>query len=84
MDCFRVVVPSSDLLAASLLLTSAGLRVSSSVDFAGAEVRHVTNQKGYRKLTQLCAERKRPPLAVYQCDVYSAAVWGIARGNIEL
>ena len=79
LDCFRVVFPSRDLLH-SCLLTSAGLRVTSAVEFAGPEVRFVTNQHGYQRLSLLSAERKRPPLPAYQCDSYSVAVWGIAGG----
>ena len=80
VDSFRVVFPSSNILSACLLLTSTGMSVSSSVDFAGAEVRHVTDQRGYRKLAILCAERKKAPLPAYQCNLYSMAIWGVKQG----
>jgi len=83
IDCFRVVFPSSNLLSACLLLTSTGMRVSSSLDFAGPEVRHVINQKGYRKLALLCAERKKAPLPAYQFDLDSIAIWGVKQGELK-
>lgn len=78
MECFRVIFPNTDF-SHCLLVNSEGVKVTSSVDFAGPEVRFVTNQSAYHRLSLLSAEKHRPPLPVYQLDVFSMAVWGVRR-----
>ncbi len=78
LECFRVVYPTRDF-SQSVLLTSEGLRVTSSVDFAGQEIRFVTNQNAYQRLSSLSLEKKQPSLPVYKLNVYSLAVWGVTR-----
>lgn len=79
VECFRVILPNKDF-SHTLLVNTEGLKVTSSVDFAGPEVRFVTNPGGYQRLALLSSERKQPPLPAYQLDAYSVAVWGVAGG----
>lgn len=76
IESFRVILPSQDF-SHSLLLNTEGVKVTSSVDFAGPEVRLVTNQNAYQRLSLLSAEGRQPPLPVYQLGAYSLAVWGV-------
>ncbi len=78
LECFRVIIPDRDF-SHCLLLNTEGLRVTSRVDFAGPEVRLVTHPLAYQRLSLLSSERKQPPLPVYQMDVYSLALWGVAK-----
>lgn len=80
VECFRAILPSQDF-SRSLLLTSAGVKLTSSVDFAGAEVRLVTNPNAYRRLSLLSSEKKQSSLPVYQLEAYSVSVWGIVGNN---
>ena len=81
-ECFRVILPDQDS-SHCLLLNTEGLRVTSGVDFAGPEVRLVTDPLAYQRLSLLSSERRQPPLPAYQLDVYSLAVWGVANDRGE-
>lgn len=76
LESFRVIVPNKDF-SHSLLLNTEGITATSSVDFAGPEIRFVTNPSAYRKLSLLSSEKKQPPLPSYQLDLYSTAMWGV-------
>ena len=80
MEGFRVILPNKDF-SHTLLINTEGAKVTSSVDFAGPEVRFVTNPVGYQRLALLSSEGKLPPLPAYQLGAYSVAVWGVARGE---
>lgn len=77
MESFRVILPSQDLTSHSLLLNTEGVKVSSSVDFAGPEVRLVTSHSAYQRLGLLSPS----PLPVYLLQAYSLAVWGLGAGE---
>lgn len=79
MEGFRVILPDRDF-SHTILVNTEGAKVTSSVDFAGPEVRFVTKPAGYQKLAVLSSERKQPPLPAYQLGAYSVAVWGVAGG----
>ena len=78
VESFRVILPSQDF-SHCLLLNTEGVKVTSSVDFAGPEVHLVTNQNAYQRRALLSSERRQPPLPVYQLEAFSLAVWGVAR-----
>ena len=72
-----MIFPSQDF-SHTLLLTTEGVSVTSSIDFAGPEVRFVTNPSAYQNLSLLSSEKKQLPLPAYQLDLYSMTVWGVA------
>ena len=80
VDCFRVLVPNSDHTH-FLLLGVGGVSVTSSLDYAGADVRHVTNSSAFRRLSLLSSERKQPSLPAYQFDAISLSLWGVDNSN---
>lgn len=79
MECFRVILPDRSF-SHSLLVNTEGVKVTSCVDFAGTEVRFVTDPTGYQRLAQLSSERKQALLPAYKLDAFSVAVWGVAGG----
>ena len=80
VDCFRVLVPNADHTH-FLLLGVGGVSVTSSLDYAGADVRHVTNSSAFRRLSLLSSERKQPSLPAYQFDSISLSLWGVDNSN---
>ena len=80
VDCFRVLVPNSDHTH-FLLLGVGGVSVTSSLDYAGADVRHVTNSSAFHRLSLLSSERKQPSLPAYQFEAISLSLWGVDNSN---
>ena len=80
VDCFRLLLPNSDHTH-FLLLGVGGVSVTSSLDYAGPDVRHVTNSSAFRRLSLLSSERKQPALPAYQVDAISLSLWGVDNSN---
>jgi hypothetical protein len=77
VEGFRIIIPNEDFSHA-VLVNAEGAKVTSSVDFAGPEVRFVTNPAGYQSLV---SEGKQSSLPAYQLRASSVAVWGVAEGS---
>ena len=80
VDCFRLLLPNADHTHC-LLLGVGGVSVTSSLDYAGPDVRHVTNSSAFRRLSLLSSERKQPTLPAYQVDAISLSLWGVDNSN---
>lgn len=78
VECFRVVLPSTDYSNA-LLLSISGVQVTSSVDYVGPDVRFIVNPNAFKKLSHLSSEKRQPPLPAYQLDAYSISLWGMMK-----
>ena len=64
-----------------LLLGVGGVSVTSSLDYAGPDVRYVINSSAFRRLSLLSSERKQPALPAYQVDAISLSLWGVDNSN---
>lgn len=76
VDCFRLLLPNIDHTH-FLLLGVGGVSVTSSLDYAGPDVRYITNSSAFRRLSLLSSERKQPALPAYQVDSTSMSLWGV-------
>ena len=76
IEPFRVVLPNSDHTH-FLLLGVGGVTVTSSLDYAGPDMRYITNSSAFHRLSLLSSERKQPPLPAYQLEAISLSMWGV-------
>ena len=76
IECFRVVLPNIDHTH-FLLLGVGGVSVTSSIDYVGPDVRYITNNSAFRRLSLLSSERKQPSLPAYQLEAISLSMWGV-------
>lgn len=80
LECFHVILPSQDY-SSTLLLSVGALQATSSLDYAGPDVRFVLNNSSYHRLSLLSSERKQPPLPAYQLDAFAISLWGLTRDS---
>lgn len=76
IEPFRVVLPNSDHTH-FLLLGVGGVTMTSSLDYAGPDVRYITDSSAFRRLSLLSSERKQPALPAYQLEALSLSMWGV-------
>lgn len=80
LECFHVILPRQDY-SSTLLLSVGALQATSSLDYAGPDVRFVLNNSAYHRLSLLSSERKQPPLPAYQLDAFAISLWGLTRDS---
>ena len=76
IEPFRVVFPNVNHTH-FLLLGVGGVSVTSSMEYAGPDVRYITNSSAFRRLSLLSSERRQPALPAYQLEAISVSMWGV-------